>query len=63
MEEDKMVKTQDEDKELLTIKQNNEIELLKIKEELNINDHKRKIERLNLQLEIAKASGSLKEED
>ena len=49
-----MVKTQEEDLQLLEIKKNNEIELLRIKEELAEKDHKRKMERLNIIFETAK---------
>ena len=53
-----MVKTQEEDIALCNLKKNNDIELLRIKEELTEKDHKRKLERLNIQLEIAKATGT-----
>ena len=48
-----MVKTQ-EDVKLEKLKHNNEIELLRIKEELAEKDHKRKMERLNIIFETAK---------
>jgi len=52
------MKTQEEDLQLLEIKKNNEIELLRIKEELSEKEHKRKMERLNLIFETAKVSGT-----
>ena len=59
-----MVKNQEEDLALCEVKKQNEIELLRIKEELAEKEHRRKLERLNIQLEIAKATGtSIIEED
>jgi len=58
-----MVKTQSEDLELLEVKKNNEIELLRIKEELAEKEHKRKMERLNLIFETAKLGVKVGEED
>jgi len=49
-----MVKTQEEDINLCNLKKNNEIELLRIKEELAEKEHKRKMERLTLIFETAK---------
>jgi len=53
-----MVKSQEEDLQLLEVKKNNEIELLRIKEELAEKEHKRKMERLNLIFETAKITGT-----
>ena len=53
-----MVKTQSEDLELLKIKKDNEVELLRIKEELAEKEHKRKMERLTLIFETAKVTGT-----
>ena len=52
------MKTQSEDLELLKVKKDNEVELLRIKEELAEKEHKRKMERLNLIFETAKVSGT-----
>lgn len=57
-----MVLTYEETEKLENLKHNHEIELLKIKEEQYEREHKRKVERLNIQLEIAKATGKVVEE-
>ena len=54
-----MVKTQEEDLELENLKFSHKKEELLLKEELAQKEHIRKIERLNLQLEIAKATGKI----
>jgi len=59
MEEKTMVKTQEEDLELENLKFSHKKEELLLKEELAQKEHIRKIERLNLQLEIAKATGKI----
>ena len=59
----KLVKSQSEDLELLSVKKNNEIELLRIKEELAEKEHKRKMERLTLIFETAKLGVKVGDED
>jgi len=59
MEKKTMVKTQEEDLELENLKFSHKKEELLLKEELAQKEHIRKIERLNLQLEIAKATGKI----
>lgn len=56
-----MVKTQEEDKEMENLKHQHEVEILTIKEQYTKEEHKRKVERLNLLLDIAKAGGKVNE--
>ena len=53
-----MVDTHEEKKELEILKQGHKLELIKVQERVMDKEHTQKIERLNLQLEIAKAGGT-----
>ena len=57
------MKTQEEDLALLKVKKDNEVELLRIKEELAEKEHKRKMERLTLIFETAKVQGKILQDD